>query len=162
MVTSKTKEMIHYQVNTNPNTPKSPFSSLINLLVVVGAIALVILLINGFFKLIYWLAPGLLVAALIIDYRVGVEYFRNLLDTFRRDVLAGVLRVLFAVFCYPLLFLWLLLKAIFYKKIEKISQQINEQTDAQQAHFQQRFGGNLGQRTQTNEKDFAEYEEVEP
>ena len=113
--------------SSNNQSPKSPFSSLINLVMSVAVIALVFLIVRGFIKLLYIAAPVLLILALVINHKVVLKYVSDLSATFRRDVLMGVVWVLFAVFCYPFLFLWLLLKAILFKKVEQLHQSFQTQ-----------------------------------
>jgi len=111
------------------SSSRNPFSSLINLLMVAGVLFIVYLLVTGFVKLIYfsYVPPVLLALILVINYKVALQYLSDLGATFQKDVLTGIVWVLFAVFCYPFLLLWLLIKALFYRKIEQIANLGNQQ-----------------------------------
>ena len=137
----------NYNGNSGNQSPKSPFSSLINLVMAVAVIALVFLMVRGFIKLLYFAAPILLILALIVNHKVVLKYVSDLGATFRRDVLTGIVWVLFAVFCYPFLFLWLLLKAVLLKKVEQLHQSFQNEPNP----FNQKIGGN----------SYTDYEELD-
>jgi hypothetical protein len=136
-----------FRVGGNPN---NPFGSIINLLIFFAVLAGMYFFIGGVFKLLYLVAPILLIATLIINYRIVAEYAIDVFETFRTDILWGAVKVAFTVLCYPLVIGWLFAKSLIYRKVDKIKQQFEEQVNA--------VNPNSGSKGTTTE--FADFEEL--
>jgi predicted membrane protein len=136
-----------FRVGGNPN---NPFGSIINLLIFFAVLAGMYFFIGGVFKLLYLAAPLLLIATLIINYRIVADYAIDVFETFRTDILWGAVKVAFTVLCYPLVIGWLFAKSLIYRKVDKIKQQFEEQVKA--------ANPNLESKGTTTE--FADFEEL--
>ena len=124
----------------------NPFGSMMSLLIFVGILALLFFLVTGFVKLLYLVAPFLLIATLLINYRVVADYVKGVFDTFRTNVLLGVVKVVFSVMCYPFVIGWLFAKAMFYRKVSSLKKDMAQQ---------------MGQMNQAqNNTQYADYEEI--
>ena len=132
-------------------SPKNPFGSIINVVIFFGALVLMYLFIGGLFKLLYLVAPFLLVATLIINYRIVADYAIDVFETFRTDVLWGVVKVAFTVLCYPFVIGWLFAKSLIYRKVDKLKQNFEAQMNTTNTNF----GANPSATT-----DFADFEEL--
>jgi len=66
---------------------------------------------NIVFKILYTVAPILLIIALILNYRVVLGYGKWLLDTFRNNFLYGILACVFTFLCYPFVAAFLAIRA---------------------------------------------------
>ena len=124
----------------------NPFGSIMSLLIFVGILALLFFLVTGFVKLLYLVAPVLLIATMLINYRVVADYVTGVFDTFRTDVLFGIVKVVFSFLCYPFVIGWLFAKAMFYRKVNSLKKDM----------AQQRGHKNEAQ----NNTQYAEYEEI--
>ena len=91
-----------------------------------GILILIFYFLKGFSMLLYWVAPVLLIATLIINYRVVADYALSIFDTLQNNLLLGILKVVFTVFCYPFVIGWLFVKALFYKKMDTIKKQFEQ------------------------------------
>jgi predicted membrane protein len=131
--------------NTN-----NPFGSLWSLLIFVGVLVLLFFALTGFVKLLYFVAPVLLIATLFINYRVVMDYVTDVLTTFQTDILWGVVKVLFAVVAYPLVIGWLFTKALMYRKVAQIQKDMKAQMGQMNQNFNQT----------KQETEFADYEEL--
>lgn len=132
-----------FQVGGKPN---NPFGSIISLLIIIGVLVLLIFMVTGFIKLLYLVAPVLLIATLLINYRIVADYVMGVFETFQTDVLYGIVKVLFSVFCYPFVIGGLFAKAMFYRKVTKIQKDIEQQ---------------MGTFTESHEQtQFTDYEEI--
>lgn len=136
-------------------SPKSPFGSIINLLIFFGVLVLMYIFIGGLFKLLYLAAPVLLVATLVINYRIVADYAIDVFETFRTDVLWGVVKVAFTVLCYPFVIGWLFAKSLIYRKVDKMKQNFDAQMQATNNNMGANFGKNA-----SNTTDFADFEEL--
>ena len=109
-----------------------------------GFIFLVLLLIvlffiaRGIFKLLTFAAPVLIIGALIINYRTVINYFKFILNLFKRNALTGIIAVILSIIGFPILSGVLFGKAILDRKVRKF----------QQSHIDRERG------------EFVEYEEV--
>lgn len=124
----------------------NPFGSIMSLLIFVGILVFLFFVVTSFVKLLYLVAPVLLIATLLINYRIVADYVTGVFDTFRTDVLFGVVKVLFSVFCYPFVIGWLFAKAMFYRKVNTLKKDMEQQM------------GTMS--NTTNDTQYAEYEEL--
>jgi hypothetical protein len=106
---------------------QNPFNSLISLLILIGVMALLFFAVKGLFSILYLVAPILLIVTLIINYKVVANYAISLFETFKTDILMGMLKVAFTFLCYPIVIGWLFVKALLYRKVEKIRQELDSQ-----------------------------------
>ena len=114
---------MQFRFNSNSNSGGSnPFGSLMSLLIFGGVLLLLFFIVKGFFSLLYFVAPVLLIATLIINYQVVRDYAASIATTLRKDVLFGVVKILFTVLCYPLVIGWLFAKALIYRKVGAMQQ----------------------------------------
>ncbi|MFM2267802.1 MAG: hypothetical protein RL757_1243 [Bacteroidota bacterium] len=138
----------------NPLQPRNPFSSLISLLVGVGILVLIYIIIKGFIGFLYWCAPVFLILALVINRVVVFKYAQQLVENFKTDVLKGLTWLVFLVFCYPIVFFWLFIKAIFYNRLAKFAKQ---QEDLVNGFNTGRFNN---QKPRTQDDEWTDYEEI--
>ncbi len=118
--------------NINSNRNQNPFNSIVSLLVFFGVLVLLFFLLKGFVTVLYWVAPVLLIATLVINYRIVADYTISIFETFQTDILMGMLKVVFTIFCYPFVIGWLFIKAIFYRKMDTVKKQFENQLQQQQ------------------------------
>jgi hypothetical protein len=146
-----------FKVLSEGNAQKpNPFKSLISLLIFAGVLVGLFFLFTGFIKLLYWVAPVLLVVTIVLDYRVVANYALGLLETFKTDVLWGILKLFLTLLGYPFVIGWLFVKALFYRRMTKIDRAFREQMTGQNAQaFTQKSGKGAKQ------DDFTDYEEIQ-
>ena len=132
-------------------SPKNPFGSIINLLIFFGVLVLMFFFVKSLFSLLYLAAPFLLIATLIINYRIVADYAIDIFETFRTDVLWGAVKVAFTILCYPFVIGWLFAKSLIYRKVDKMKQNFDAQMNAANTNF--------GQNPSVS-ADFADFEEL--
>ncbi len=131
-----------FQVGGKPN---NPFGSIFSLLIIIGIFILLIFMVTGFIKLLYLVAPVLLIATLLINYRLVADYVMGVFETFKTDIVFGIVKVVFSVFCYPFVIGWLFAKAMFYRKVTKIQKDLEQQ---------------MGLSTEKSITEVTDYEEI--
>lgn len=111
-----------------------------------GVLALVAFwfVLKGLYALLYWAAPVLFVAALIVNWRAVAATGRDFWELLQRNPLGGLLLGALCVVAFPLLALYLLLRAVVYNKMQAFKQQFGQQPGAAPP-----------------EGEFADYEELE-
>lgn len=96
---------------------------------IVGGLVLIALFIGMFwvarsiFTILSYIAPFMLIAAAIINYRVVTGYGLWLWNTLKRDPIMGVVYTALSFFGFPILSAYLLFKAFAVKRVEKITKQ---------------------------------------
>ena len=72
---------------------------------------------KGIFKLLSFIAPVILIAALVINYRVVLGYLRWLGESFQRNPIFGVVAIALSFLAFPLVAVFLLFRAMSSKGI---------------------------------------------
>jgi len=93
---------------------------------VLGAVAFFLIL-RGLYTLLYWIAPVLLILALIIRWQVFPATFRNWANTLTRNPLSAILQLAFAVLAFPLFSLYMFLLALGGNKVDELKNQFKSQ-----------------------------------
>lgn len=116
----------------NFNSGQNPFNSLLSLVILIGVMVLLFFVVKGFISILYWVAPILLIVTLILNYKIVANYVISLFETFKTDVLMGMVKVAFTLLCYPLVIGWLFAKVLLYRKVDKLKQQFDQQIGSQE------------------------------
>ncbi|MCB9283345.1 MAG: hypothetical protein H6563_04665 [Lewinellaceae bacterium] len=93
------------------------------ILVMVIALIALFFIAKGVFFLLSILAPVLLIAAVIIDHKVLVNYVKWLVGMVKRNVLVGLVAIVLSVIGYPVVFALLFGRALMNRKIRDIEKQ---------------------------------------
>ncbi|MFM8362788.1 MAG: hypothetical protein ACKOA4_08820 [Haliscomenobacter sp.] len=105
--------MISYR---NSSGGGSFVGTLIALAFFVGLLAFLFFMARLAFRLLYFLGPILLIAAVIADHKVFLDYVNWLRRLFRKNFLQGALALVLSVVGYPIVSAFLLLRAFGRKK----------------------------------------------
>ena len=105
--------MIVYRNNSGGG---SFLGTLIALAFFIGVLALLFFMARLAFRLLYFLGPILLIAAIIADHKVFLEYVQWLRKLFRKNFLQGALALALSIVGYPIVSAFLLLRAFGRKK----------------------------------------------
>ncbi|MFT5167099.1 MAG: hypothetical protein ACI8P3_002336 [Saprospiraceae bacterium] len=115
----------------------NPFNSITSILFLVFAFVALYWLATGIFKILTVAAPFLLVAALLIDYRVVVNYGKWLWNLLRKNPLMGIGGILLTFFGFPIISGFLLGKALLYRKVNKIKEEFDTKQNGEFAEFEE-------------------------
>jgi len=137
--------MLYFSSNTATNRTTGGLGCLIGSLLLMGIFFFGA---YWFLKFLWWASPVILMLALLIDWRSVAATGRYLFNLLKTNPLDGILRIALAVFLFPLLSFYLLLKAIAIRQGKKIIKQFGAQ-----------FGPQPTQ--QTPGDDFVDFEELE-
>lgn len=78
---------------------------------------------KGFFIVLYWLSPFLLIATLVLDYQVVIKYIKMIWSLLLRNPIGGLLAIALSVLGYPIVIFFLFGRAWFGHKVRKQQQQ---------------------------------------
>jgi len=122
--------MIRKQVKFNP------VSAILGVLFLMVGIFALLWVAKSIFTILAWIAPLLLIATLIIDYRTVLNYGKWILNKLNENFLTGIIYSLLTIFGFPVVSLFLFGKALLSRKIRSIEQNIHEEQEGQYADFE--------------------------
>ncbi|MCB0569555.1 MAG: hypothetical protein KDC66_07325 [Phaeodactylibacter sp.] len=103
----------------NINIEGNPFSSFFGIIFIVLFLVGLYFLARFIFTILYYLSPILLIATLIVDYKVVVRYVQWLIALVRQNPLMGAGSIALSVLGFPVLAAFLLGKALFKKRVKQ-------------------------------------------
>ena len=104
---------------SRPGGGKSPFN-LGSLLIAVVALIMLFVIARFVLRLLYFIAPFLLIATAIIDYRVVTGYISWLVGMVKKNTLLGIGAIVLSVIGFPIVTVGLFGKALLNRKVRQI------------------------------------------
>lgn len=121
------------------NFEGNPFSSIFGIIFVLLFLVGLYFIARFIFNILYYLSPILLIATLIVDYKVVLGYAQWLIGLVKQNPLMGIGAIVLSALGFPVLTAFLLGKALFKKRIKQAQAEVRR----------------------TREGEFVEYEELE-
>jgi hypothetical protein len=87
------------------------------------------------FQLLWWASPVLLILALLVNWRSVADTGRSYIALLRRNPVVGLLTIGLSVVAFPILSLFLLLKALGYRQLTKFQEQVKQQQSRMEGDF---------------------------
>ncbi|MFN7326692.1 MAG: hypothetical protein ACK5SQ_08925 [Chitinophagales bacterium] len=109
---------------------------------------------QGLYKLLMYLAPGLFILTLIINWRVIAQAGQQFIQLFTRRPLLGLLVAALSVVLFPVLTLYWLLAALATKRLERMRQTFGGPSGSP-------FGSFQSPPPQSPKEEFVDFEEIE-
>ena len=110
---------------------------------VIGALFMVLFLVALFmlarfiFRILYFLSPIALIATLIIDYRVVVNYLKWLVTLVRGNTLLGAGAILLSVIGFPVVTAYLLVRAIFSRRVRQMEKEMETRRKGEYIEYEE-------------------------
>lgn len=98
---------------------RSPVGTVASIIITIVVLYFLFTLVGWLIAMLYRFSPIILVAALIIDYKVVLDYLKGIKKLFDRNVVYGLLATGATVVLYPFVFLYFLGMALFKKKVKE-------------------------------------------
>ena len=105
----------------------NPFSSLTSLIIMVLFFVALFYIARAAFWVLSMLAPILLIATLIIDHKVVVNYGKWIISKLKTNTLFGIAMVLLTIFGAPVVAGFLFGKALLKRKFNKVKEEMEMQ-----------------------------------
>jgi hypothetical protein len=103
----------------NTRQSGSPVSNWVGIAIMAVVLIGLFVVLRGIFNLLYFLAPVMLIATLIIDYKVVLRYIKQLGGLFTTNPIYGIGATALTFFFYPVIFLVLLFRAITGRRLKQ-------------------------------------------
>ena len=120
--------------NPGSGSPKNAFWGLI--VILLGLLGLYFIA-RVVFSLLYYLAPILFIASLIIDHKVFLEYVGWIRNLFRKDTWLGIAAVVLSLVGYPIVAALLLVRALNRKQGNKLLQDLQRRSGGELTDFEE-------------------------
>lgn len=111
-------------------------------------------LLQGLYKILVYIAPGLLILTLLINWKVVANAGQQFIQLFTRRPLMGLIVAALSVVLFPVLTLYWLLAALASKRVEQIQRNFGAMGGSP-------FGPFQAAGKQASQDDFVDFEEIE-
>lgn len=119
------------------NKSDNPWNAIIGVAVIVIFMVGLFMLARFVFRILAFLSPIMLIAALIIDYSVVTDYLKWVRNTFRRDAIAGVIIGILSVIGFPVLSGYFLARALLKKQVKKAKAEYERRRDGDLVEYEE-------------------------
>lgn len=115
----------------------NPWNAIIGVAVIVIFLVGLFMLARFVFRILAFLSPIMLIAALVIDYTVVTDYIKWIRNTFRRDAIAGVIIGILSVIGFPVLSAYFLARALLKKQVKKAKAEYERRRDGDLVEYEE-------------------------
>ncbi len=115
----------------------SPLNTFWALILFVGLLIGVFFMARLVFRLLYFLGPVILIAALVLDHKVFLEYIGWLRKIFKRDTLMGVAAIVLSILGYPIVSAILLGRALMRRQVKTLQREQERRTQCELTDFEE-------------------------
>lgn len=106
----------------------NPGNSIGAIIAMVMVFVLMYFIAKGIFTILSWLAPVLLIATAIINYKVLVSYGNWIVNLFKSNWIYGTGASILTVIGFPIVAGFLFAKALLYRKVDQLKDEYETQT----------------------------------
>ncbi len=92
---------------------------------------------KGVFTVLAWIAPVLIILALLINYRTVLNYLKFMLGLLQRNPVGGIIGILLSFFGFPILAGVLFGKSILDRKVKKLNEAYQAEKDGEFVEFEE-------------------------
>ncbi len=129
--------MRQYRYSFNSSNSNNPFSTIIGIVLGILFLLGLFYVARFIFTIMYYLSPLMIIAALIIDHRVVVDYGKWLVRQTKSNPVVGVIAILLSVLGFPLVSLFLLGKALLRKKVKDVQKEAERQREGEFIEYEE-------------------------
>ncbi|GJM32200.1 MAG: hypothetical protein DHS20C18_12010 [Saprospiraceae bacterium] len=115
----------------------NPSSSITGVILMVFFLIALFYLARIVFQILYFLAPVMLIATLIIDYKVVWSYLQWMGRLLKNNPLLGVGAIVLNVLCFPLITAFLLGKALLKRKVKQVRNEVERNKEGEFVEFEE-------------------------
>ena len=119
------------------STNKSPLSGIIGLVVLALVLVGLFMLARFIFRILAFLAPVLIIVALILDYKTVLGYGKWLINLVKENPLMGILAIVLTVLGFPLVSAFLAGKAYLNRNVKQAEKEQEVQKPGEYIDFEE-------------------------
>ena len=115
----------------------NPMNSITSILILVLIFVGLYFIAKSIFTLLAWAAPVLLVATLLIDYKVVVNYGKWIVNLLTKNPLMGIGMILVSFFGFPVIAGFLFAKSLLTRKVRKLRNEYETKTQGEYVDYEE-------------------------
>lgn len=92
---------------------------------------------KGIFTILSWVAPVLIIGALLINYKTVLNFIKYMWALLKRNPLGGILGIILSVVGFPILSGFLFGKAILDRKVKKLSDEYQARREGEFVEYEE-------------------------
>src|SRR5690606_34220043 len=93
-------------------------------------------ILKGLFYLLYFTAPVMLIVLLILDHKIFLNHFKGVFRKIKQNPAIGILSLILQIVGLPFVLAYLLMKALFVRKLRKVEDRIRSQREGEFVEFE--------------------------
>lgn len=119
------------------STNKSPLSGILGLVILALILVGLFMLARFIFRILAFLAPALIIVALILDYKTVLGYGKWLINLVKENPLMGILAIVLTVLGFPLVSAFLAGKAYLSRNVKQAEKEQEAQKPGEYIDFEE-------------------------
>lgn len=119
------------------STDKSPLSGILGLVILALVLVGLFMLARFIFRILAFLAPALIIVALILDYKTVLGYGKWLINLVKQNPLMGILAIVLTILGFPLVSAFLAGKAYLSRNMKKAEKEQEAQKPGEYIDFEE-------------------------
>ncbi|MEL6275056.1 MAG: hypothetical protein AAFU03_08140 [Bacteroidota bacterium] len=116
---------------------RTPFSGIIGIIIAIVGLYLLFQVVRFVFNILWFAAPFIFIASLIVDSKVFMKFVNNIAGLFKRNWIYGVVAGGLSIALFPLTSLYLLGTALFNKRLEEAQKEAYNQTHGELIDYEE-------------------------
>jgi hypothetical protein len=116
---------------------RSPLATIGGILIGIVVLYVLFSIVGWIISLLYEYSFLVLIASLIIDYKVALSYVKGIKGLFQRNWVYGLLASVASVAFYPFVFLYFLGMALFKKKVKQVREEADVRRNGQWVDYEE-------------------------
>lgn len=129
-----------FEYNSNNSPGKNPFSTIITVIFFLVIVFLLFRLAAFVTQILTFLTPVLLIATVLIDYKVLTGYLVMLYNLIRKNALLGIGASILSVIGLPFVSVFLFSKAMLKRRVKKANEAVKQQKEKEFVSFEEVSG----------------------
>lgn len=127
---------MQYRSEFNSNS-SNPFNSIFSIIMIILVMLGLFFIARFIFTILMYLSPIMLVAALLLDYKVVTGYAQWVYGLLKKNPILGIGSILLTVIGFPVVSLFLLGKALFRKRVRDAQEEATRQRDGHYIEYEE-------------------------
>jgi len=119
------------------SSSSNPFNSIFSIIMIILVMLGLFFIARFIFTILMYLSPVMLVAALILDYKVVTGYGQWIYGLLKKNPIMGVGSILLTVIGFPVVSLFLLGKALFRKRVRDAQEEATRQREGRYIEYEE-------------------------
>ena len=102
----------------------------------VAVLIVIVIILQGVFRILSWIAPLLFVLAVLINYRTVIGYGRTLLRLLKEQTLFGILAVILTVIGFPVVVAYLFGRSLVDRRIRLLGREYEKRREGEYVEYE--------------------------